>query len=203
MYIPKHFAETDTNAMQQLIRARGFGTLVTVENGIPQANHMPFFLDDEGRLQCHVARNNPVWEQIGNAPDVLVIFQGPDAYISPNWYATKKDTGKAVPTWNYQVVHAHGHATAIEDPVWLRQHLENLTHQNEHLRTDAWSVGDAPADYIEKMIGAIVGLDIVIERLEGKLKASQNQPEANRLGVKTGLDAEGTDSARAIGRYVP
>lgn len=203
MYMPKHFAETDTERMHQLIRTRGFGTLVTVENGLPQANHVPFILDGSGRLQCHLARGNPAWQQIVNAPDVLVIFQGPDAYISPNWYATKKETGKAVPTWNYQVVHAHGRAKAIDDPVWLRQHLENLTDQNERHRSDAWAVSDAPADYIEKMIGAIVGLEITIDCLEGKLKASQNQPEANRLGVKDGLDAEGTDSARAIGRYVP
>ncbi|WP_264766180.1 FMN-binding negative transcriptional regulator [Marinobacter fonticola] len=189
--------------MHALIRSRGFGTLVTAGPDGPDANHVPFYLDASGKLQCHVARSNPLWEQVRQSPQVLVIFHGPDAYISPNWYATKKETGKAVPTWNYQVVHAHGRAEPIEDPAWLREHLDNLTHHNEHMRPDAWAVSDAPADYIEKMMGAIVGLEITLDRLEGKLKASQNQPEANRAGVKAGLDAEGTESANAMGNHVP
>lgn len=203
MYIPNHFAETDPQRLHQLIRERGFGMLVTVDESGPQANHIPFYLDDTGRLQCHVARANPVWKQIQSNPGVLVVFQGPDAYISPNWYPTKQETGKVVPTWNYQVVHAHGQAAATEDPVWLRQHLENLTRHNEQHRPSPWSVGDAPDAYIDKMMGAIVGLEIAIDRLEGKTKASQNQPERNRQGVKAGLEEEGTQTARSMRAHVP
>ncbi|MEQ5835276.1 FMN-binding negative transcriptional regulator [Marinobacter sp. NFXS9] len=203
MYTPKHFAETDFERLQAFIRSRGFGTLVTVGPDGPEANHMPLHLDASGRLQCHVARNNPVWEQIVESPNVLVVFQGPDAYISPNWYPTKQDTGKAVPTWNYQVVHAYGQATPIQDRDWLWTHLNHLTDLHEQGRPEPWSVRDAPADYLEKMMGAIVGLEITIDRLEGKTKASQNQPERNREGVKEGLANNGGEAALAMAREIP
>lgn len=203
MYIPAHFAETDSDQLLQLIRERGFGLLITASESGPQADHLPFFLTDDGRLQCHVARSNPVWQQLQAAPRVLVVFEGPDAYISPNWYPTKQETGKVVPTWNYQVVHAHGRATPMQDATRLRQHLENLTNHNERGRPEPWAVSDAPDDYIDKMMGAIVGLEITIDRLEGKTKASQNQPERNRLGVKAGLSDAGTESAAAMSRKLP
>lgn len=203
MYIPNHFVESDRQRLHQLIRERGFGLLVSVDESGPQANHIPFYLDDTGCLQCHVARANPVWKQIESAPSVLVVFQGPDAYVSPNWYPTKQETGKVVPTWNYQVVHVHGQAIARQDPAWLRQHLENLTRHNEEHRPAPWAVADAPEDYISKMMGAIVGLEITIERLEGKTKASQNQPQSNRQGVKAGLRKEGTGTADAMSAQIP
>ncbi|WP_165855899.1 FMN-binding negative transcriptional regulator [Marinobacter sp. JSM 1782161] len=203
MHVPKHFAEQDEQRMRALIRERGFGTLVTSGPEGPVANHLPFHLDDAGHLQCHVAQANPVWQQLQRSPRVLVIFHGPDAYISPNWYATKQETGKAVPTWNYQVIHAHGNAVVVQDRDWLRQHLDRLTHDNESGRPQAWQVDDAPADYIERMTNALVGLEITVDRLEGATKASQNQPERNREGVREGLRREGREAAAAISREVP
>ncbi|MAA63726.1 MAG: transcriptional regulator [Alteromonadaceae bacterium] len=206
MYIPEHFREADTGTLQDLIQQRSFGTLVTVDEDGPVANHMPFVLDrsrgERGVLQCHVARRNPVWQALANNPGALILFQGPDAYISPNWYPSKQETGKAVPTWNYIAVHARGRARIMDDPEWLLHHLNHLTDQHERTQSAPWQVADAPGDYIEKMMGAIVGIEIPISTLTGKWKASQNQPDGNRQGVIRGLHDQQEANANAMANWV-
>ncbi|MBU2099290.1 MAG: FMN-binding negative transcriptional regulator [Gammaproteobacteria bacterium] len=200
MYVPEHFKEEDVVTLLQYIRDYSFGTLIVADKGGIEANHVPFYLADGmqredrntsiGKLQCHVARNNPVWKKIADGAQVLVVFQGPNAYISPSWYITKKETGRVVPTWNYLAVHAEGCARAVDDPAWLRAHVCQLTNQNESHMNEPWAVDDAPTDYTQRLVQAIVGIEIEITTLKGKLKASQNQPERNRAGVKAGLEAQ-------------
>lgn len=168
-----------------------FATLVVVtEEGI-EVNHLPVLLrkevSDKGVIVGHIARANPLWEKIKPDTDVVVIFHGPNGYISPNWYPTKQEHGKVVPTWNYAVVHARGRLQVVHDGQWLNQLLHDLTQVHEATSERPWSVNDAPADYLEKLTKAIVGIEIQITQLEGKWKLSQNQPEVNRLGVIDGL----------------
>jgi len=195
MYVPQHFSESDTSKLQQTIREYGLGLLIVADSAGIEANHVPFYLscDQEsalGKLHCHLARNNPVWQRLVNGGRVLAVFQGPDAYISPSWYPSKAENGRAVPTWNYLAVHAEGTARVIDDADWLRQHVSQLTYQHESAMLKPWAVTDAPSDYIDRMVQAIVGLEITIEKLTGKLKASQNQPERNKAGVIAGLSTE-------------
>jgi transcriptional regulator len=184
MYTPKHFEETRVDALHGLIRAYPFATLVTHASAGLTANHLPFELVD-GVLHGHVARGNELVQLDGT--EVLLIFQGPDGYISPNWYPSKHETGREVPTWNYAVVHVHGRLRVIDDAIWLRRLLETLTDHHEASQPQPWKITDAPEDHIEKSLRAIVGLEIAIERIEGKFKLSQNHPEANRRGVIGGL----------------
>lgn len=201
MYVPKHFREDDTDRLQQYIRDYGFGLLIVADADGIEANHVPFHLSTNGALgvlRCHLARNNPAWQRLEQGKRVLAVFQGPDTYVSPSWYATKAETGRVVPTWNYLAVHAEGKARVIEDASWLRQHLNELTDQHEAGMESPWSVDDAPTDYTEGLAKAIVGVEIEIETLTGKLKASQNQPERNRVGVKAGLEAQGEGSGPLV-----
>lgn len=207
MYVPSHFKEDDVGKLQQYIRDYGFGLLVVADDGGIEANHVPFYLSSEpagtlGQLQCHLARSNPVWQRLQNGARVLAVFQGPDAYISPSWYETKAETGRVVPTWNYLAVHAEGRARIIEDSAWLKDHLHRLTDQHESGMSNPWSVDDAPTDFTERLIKAIVGVEIQIETLTGKLKASQNQPEKNRAGVKVGLETGEGAHSRAVARFI-
>jgi len=140
-----------------------------------------------GVLRGHVARANPIWQRSLLQHDVLAIFQGSEHYISPSWYPSKKEHGKVVPTWNYAAVHATGKLSVIDDPVWLRALLASLTQQHEEAMPQPWSIDDAPADYIDKMLAAVVGIEIEIVQLQGKWKVSQNQPAQNRQGVVEGL----------------
>jgi len=184
MYQPAHFKQTDSEALHALMRAYPFATvMVQGEDGLA-ANHLPIELVD-GKLHGHVARGNELARMDG--AEVLVIFRGPDGYISPNWYPSKQETHREVPTWNYAVVHVHGHLRVIEDAAWLRQLLERLTDRHEAGLPAPWHVSDAPEDHIEKMLRAISGLEISIERIEGKFKLNQNHPAANRAGVVAGL----------------
>ncbi|WP_304640708.1 FMN-binding negative transcriptional regulator [Pseudomonas sp.] len=207
MYVPNHFKEEDIGKLQQYIRDYGFGLLIVADDAGIEANHVPFYLALEqdgslGHLQCHLARNNPAWQRLNDSARVLAVFQGPDAYISPSWYETKAETGRVVPTWNYLAVHAEGSARIIEDPIWLKHHLSRLTDQHESGMSVPWSVDDAPSDFTERLVQAIVGVEIKIDSLTGKLKASQNQPERNRAGVKAGLEArEGADS-RGMSKFI-
>lgn len=207
MYVPSHFKEGDIGKLQQYIRDYGFGLLVVADDDGIEANHVPFYLSSEqdsalGQLQCHLARSNPVWQRLHDGARVLAIFQGPDAYVSPSWYETKAETGRVVPTWNYLAVHAEGSARIIEDSTWLKHHLHRLTDQHEASMSNPWSVDDAPTDFTERLVKAIVGVEIKIETLTGKLKASQNQPEKNRVGVKVGLETgEGTHD-RAMAKFI-
>lgn len=194
MYVPNHFKEDDQDKLQQYIRDYGFGLLIVADDDGIKANHVPFCISSEessslGYLKCHLARSNPVWRRLQGGARVLVVFQGPNAYVSPSWYPTKSETGRVVPTWNYLAVHAEGVARKIEDPIWLKNHLKQLTDQHESGMSVPWSVEDAPTDFTDRLVKAIVGVEIKIETLTGKLKASQNQPEENRAGVKAGLEA--------------
>lgn len=207
MYVPKHFHEEDSEALQQYIRDYGFGLLIVADGEGIEANHVPFHLisgadGSPGHLQCHVARSNPVWQRLQGGARVLVVFQGPDAYVSPSWYATKAETGRVVPTWNYLAVHAEGTARVIEDAAWLKQHLHDLTARHEAGMSDPWSVDDAPSDFTERLVQAIVGVEVNIETLTGKLKASQNQPERNRAGVRAGLEGGEGAHNRAMSKLI-
>jgi transcriptional regulator len=207
MYAPPVFREDCVDVMQDLMRAHPFATLITVEDGRPNATHMPFALHTEdgsefGILRGHVARPNPVWSEFDAAIEALVVFQGPHHYVTPSWYPSKAEHGKVVPTWNYAIVHARGPPRVMEDPDWLLAHLNTLTDGLETGRDTPWKVDDAPPEYVEKMVRGIVGLEIPILWLDGKWKMSQNRNAADRAGVVTGLTAEGTDSAADVARDV-
>jgi transcriptional regulator len=205
MYLPRHFEETDVATLQGLIRAHPLGALVTLGAAGLDANHVPFEVDPDpapfGTLSAHVARANPVWKEAAGT-DVLVLFQGPEIYISPSWYPTKQETAKVVPTWNYAVVHAHGRLRAIEDRDWLRAFVTRLTDRHEAGRADPWKVTDAPADYVETMLGGIVGLEIPLARLVGKWKTSQNRPAQDQNGVIEGLSRERQPGGEAMADLV-
>jgi transcriptional regulator len=206
MYLPRHFDESRVDVLHGLIHAHPLGALVTLTAGGLDANHIPFEVDPEpapfGTLRGHVARANPVWRDLTPDVEALVIFQGPDIYVSPAWYPTKQETGKVVPTWNYAVVHAHGRPRFIDDREWLRVFVTALTNRHESGRPDPWQVTDAPADYVESMLGAIVGLEIPITRLVGKWKMSQNRPAQDRGGVVDGLRREGGQAGATIADIV-
>lgn len=191
MYIPKQFEELRIDVMHELIRACPLATLVTLSADGLNANHIPMHVLPApapfGTLQGHVARANPILRDFETNKEVLAIFHGPNSYITPTWYATKKQTGKVVPTWNYAVVHAYGTMRAIDDTVWLRQQLETLTAHNEAVFAEPWAVADAPSEYTENIIRHIVGIEMVVTRLIGKWKVSQNQPSENRASVIDGL----------------
>jgi transcriptional regulator len=206
MYLPKHFEETRIQILHELIRAHPLGALVTLTPSGLDANHIPFEVDPDpapfGTLRGHIARANPLWRDFSRDVEALAIFQGPGTYISPSWYPTKRETSKVVPTWNYAVVHAHGALRVIDDRAWLRGFVETLTNRHEAGRRDPWKVTDAPSDFIEKQLGAIIGLEISLTRLIGKWKVSQNRPPHDRDGVVQGLSQEGRHSAAAMADLV-
>ncbi|HZV66262.1 MAG TPA: FMN-binding negative transcriptional regulator [Telluria sp.] len=187
MYAPSHFDETRPDVLRALVADHPLGTLVLQGPAGLDADHLPFELsapaDDApfGVLRGHVARANPVWRLAGQ--QALVVFQGPSAYISPSLYEEKQASGKVVPTYNYAVVHAHGTLHAIDDPAWLLAFLDQLTQRHESARAAPWSVHDAPRDYIDKLLGAIVGIEIRVERMQGKWKTSQNRPHQDRVNI--------------------
>jgi transcriptional regulator len=187
MYTPSHFEETRLDTLHALIESHPLGTLVTHGAGGLTADHIPFEIGAPtaeapyGTLRAHVARANPLWRQAG--AEVMAVFQGPSAYVSPSLYAEKPVSGKVVPTYNYAVVHAHGVLRAIEDPAWILALLERLTAHHESSRAAPWAVRDAPPAYIETMLKAIVGIEIPLGRLEGKWKLSQNRPPADQAAV--------------------
>ena len=206
MYIPAHFEETQIEILHQLIRKHPLATLVTLTANGLNANHIPLELDLEptpfGTLRGHVARANPGWRDFNQDVEAIVIFQGADSYITPSWYATKKETGKVVPTWNYAVVHAYGALKIIDDTVWLRGLVERLTNQHEAAKAAPWKVSDAPENYLEPLLRAIVGIEIPITKISGKWKVSQNQPHTNRTGVIEGLREIADDNASAMAAMI-
>lgn len=206
MYIPKHFDQPGVDVLHELMRARPLATLVTLLPSGLNADHIPLHLSIAdsplGTLRGHVARGNPLWREHAGDVEVLTVFQGADAYVTPSWYPTKLETGKAVPTWNYAVAHAYGWLRVIDDAVWLREHLATLTAEHEATFAEPWRLTDAPGDYIEKLIGAVVGIEVVISRLSGKWKLSQNQPAQNRDGVIDGLREGGRADALAIAALI-
>jgi transcriptional regulator len=191
MYMPAHFAETDVEVLHHFLRQHPFATLITNGADGPEATHVPTVFHPEvgsqGVLRCHLARANGHWKTVQPAVPVLAIFQGMDHYITPSWYPTKQEHGKVVPTWNYVAVHVRGRARLFEDQRELIAHLRTLTDQQERSFEQPWSAADAPASYVEALTKAIVGIEITINKIEGKCKASQNQPESNQTGVVAGL----------------
>jgi transcriptional regulator len=203
MYQPAHFIQNDTQAIAALLRAQPLATLVhhDAQGGLV-ADAIPLLWQPDasgagGTLTGHVARANPLWQQADGA-EVLAVFQGPQAYVSPGWYPSKALHGKVVPTWNYATVQAHGHLRAVQDTQWLRALLERLTAQHEASQARPWSVADAPGDYIEAMLRAVVGIEITVTRLDAKWKVSQNRSEIDRQGVMAALTAQGLDEAAAM-----
>ncbi len=198
MYIPKQFAEPSVEVMHDLIRSRPLATLVTLGPAGVEANHIPLLLAGRagpfGTLRGHVARANPLWQNQPQDADALAIFHGPDSYITPSWYASKAEDGRVVPTWNFVSVHAKGRLRVVDDAKWLRAQLDMLTSHNERPFVHPWAVSDAPHDFTEKLIEAIVGIEIVITDLKGKWKVSQNRPPRDRLTVSEGLDLHGQEA---------
>lgn len=199
MYLPPAFHEDRLDVQHQLIRNHPLGLLVTVGGDGPIASPLPFVLDSTagqfGTLRGHLARGNAQWKDSNLGVAALVIFQGPDVYVTPSWYETKRETGKVVPTWNYATVQVRGKLQLIEDAGWLAKQIAALTDQMEGKRAERWAVTDAPPDYIQSQIKGIVGLEIGITAIEGKWKVSQNRPVADRRGVVQGLGEAGENQA--------
>jgi transcriptional regulator len=220
MHIPNKFKQDDQEQLDEFIQQYPFATLITFrgvndadvngsdvndkvasDSGL-EANHIPFMLtqsqlsESKGKavLQGHIAKVNPLWKNVRDQSEVLVVFSGPNHYISPNHYPTKQETGKAVPTWNYSVVHVTGRMSYIHDKAWNLDMINRLTDQHEAGEPSPWSVADAPENYIQKMLAAIVGIEIEILSMTGQWKLSQNQPEKNQLGLISGL-SQSTDVA--------
>jgi transcriptional regulator len=206
MYEPPLHREDDLTKQHALIRARPFGLLVSHGPQGLVANAIPFLIDSAasslGTLRAHMARANPQWRDLRANPDVLAVFQGPDHYVSPSWYATKRETHKVVPTWNYVMVQARGAAKVFEDGEWLSRQIEALTRAQEAARPESWAVSDAPADFIAAQRRAIVGIEIEIADIRGKWKTSQNRSAADRAGVVGGLEALGDEEAVAMAAIV-
>ena len=190
MYIPRANQEDRISVFHKLMQDQPFASLITMGSSGLFASHIPMLLEQNGamgQLRGHISRANTQWRDYTPSVEALAIFSGPQHYITPNWYPEKQETGKVVPTWNYVVVHAYGHLKIIEDREWLMPHLANLTKIHEAESPVPWEVGDAPADYIAALTKGIVGLEMTIERLEGKWKISQNRSERDRNGVAKGL----------------
>lgn len=197
MYQPPAFREDRIEVQHDLIRRYPLGLLVTAGPSGLMANAVPFLVDGDGTamgvLRAHLAKANGQWRDLESLEECLVVFQGPQDYVTPSWYATKRETGKVVPTWNYAAVHAWGRPRVIADAAWLRRQVGDLTDAQERSRSEPWAVDDAPPPFVDAQIKGIVGIEIAITRIEGKWKVSQNRPEADRSGVHEGLRAQGGD----------
>jgi len=195
MYIPAHFNESRPAELHRLMAEHPLGALVTQGRSGLDANHLPFELDPkagpQGTLRAHVARANPLCQDVKNGAEVLVIFRAEDAYISPSWYPSKQAFHKQVPTWNYRVVHAHGRITVIDDEKYLRGVLARLTRVHEATQPVPWKMGDAPKDYLDERLKALVGIEVEITRLEGKFKLSQNREPQDRSSAGEALKRQG------------
>ncbi len=203
MYLPAHFEEKRPEVLHELVCTHPLGLLVTLADAGLQANSVPFFLDADpaggpGSLRSHLARANPLWREARTDVEALVVFQGPQAYVSPSWYPSKAEHGKVVPTWNYVMVQARGVLRAIDDAAWVHALVSRLTTHHEAGQAKPWAVTDAPADYIDTMTRAIVGIEILLTALTGKWKVSQNRSAADRAGVAAGLAAAGDDDSAAL-----
>jgi transcriptional regulator len=206
MYVPAHFKEDRVAVLHDAIRQYGFGTLVTSGEQELEASHLPLLLDAEpaplGTVLGHLARANPQWQRVKPGSQALAIFLGPNTYITPSWYPTKQQNGKVVPTWNYLAIHAYGTLSFFDDRDELRAHVSRMTDTHEAPRDAPWAVTDAPADFVDQMLGAIIGFKLVITRLEGKWKMSQNRPRQDVTGVIEGLTREDGESQEAIAEIV-
>jgi transcriptional regulator len=205
-YLPSHFEETDSATLHALVRAHPLATWVVHHQGELLVNHIPFLLDaqlgEHGTLVGHVARANPVWQALAEGASSVAVFTGAQAYVSPNWYPSKHAHGKAVPTWNYATVHAHGVPRAFNDPTRVLDVVTRLTQTHEAAQALPWQVADAPADFVASLLKAIVGIEIPVQRWIGKWKVSQNRPAADQQGVAAGLKGLGHESAAQMAALV-
>ncbi|MGN6482422.1 FMN-binding negative transcriptional regulator [Luteibacter sp.] len=204
MYVPALFAETDAATLFALLREHPLGALVTYTAGGLDANHLPFLVDEgrgaKGTLVAHVARANPLWQDVAAGDEVLVVFRGANGYVSPNWYPSKHETHRHVPTWNYEAVHVHGRIRIIDDETYVRGVVARLTREHESRLPEPWRMGDAPADYLAEELAHIVGIEVEITRLEGKRKLSQNRTPADFEGAVQGVDGSGNAALAAAMR---
>lgn len=198
MYLPRFNAMDDEQEIRAFVAAVGAAEVVTTgADGYPLATLLPVVWEGD-RVIAHFARANPHWQQIAVDAPVLLVVRGAQAYISPSWYAAKAEHGRVVPTWNYSAVHLTGRATVHDDPAWVRRAVTELTRVHESGRAEPWAITDAPAPYVEGQLRGIIGLEIFVERAEGKAKLSQNRSEADRRGVVTGLSAESSPEAAVV-----
>jgi transcriptional regulator len=206
MYVPPAFKDDDLDSIRSIIRDARLASLVTATAEGPIATPLPFFLEESegeyGTLYGHLARANPQWK-LPPVGEALAIFNGPEAYVTPSWYATKQETGKVVPTWNYIAVHAYGTVEFFQEPERLLDVVTRLTRKYEEMRAKPWAVSDAPADFIASQLRGIVGIRIPVSRFEGKRKMSQNRPEADRIGVVAGLAASEKPQDREVAPLIP
>lgn len=206
MYVPAQFNEDRIAVMHDAIRKYGFGTLVTAGEQELEASHLPMLLDPGpapfGTVLGHLARANPQWQRVKPGSEALAIFLGPNTYITPSWYPTKRQTGKVVPTWNYLAIHAYGTLSFFDDKDELRAHVSRMTDTHEAPRDAPWAVSDAPEDFVAGMLRAIVGFRLRITRLEGKWKMSQNRPAQDVAGVLEGLAREDGEGHRPVAEIV-
>lgn len=206
MYCPAHFEEIRSEVLWALMAQHPLATLVHQGSQGMVADHLPLLRDahPDGVSEAligHVARNNPLW-QAADGQACLLVFQGPSAYVSPNWYASKAEHGKVVPTWNYAVVHVQATLTALHEPSQIRPILNTLTDHFEQSQDRPWAVEDAPEDFTERLLGQIVGLRLTVQGMQGKWKISQNQPEANRCGVRNALSMHPGQAERAVADWM-
>jgi len=203
LYNPPHFREQDLPALHAQILASGLATLITVGEHGPIVSHLPMLLEPEaapfGTLTGHLARGNPQWQQSDFSKPAIAMFMGPDAYVSPSWYPSKAEHGKAVPTWNYSLIYVRGMLETFEGADQLRAHVTALTERFEHNAPTPWKVSDAPEDYLQRQFKGIVGLRLKIDAIEGKAKLSQNRTKADQDGVIAALSASERPDDRAIG----
>ncbi len=205
-YLPSHFEEADTAIIHALVHDHPLATWVVQHQGELLVNHIPMLLDTErgphGTLVGHVARANPVWQALSEGASSVAVFTGAQAYVSPNWYPSKHANGKAVPTWNYAAVHAHGVPQAFEDPERVLDIVTRLTQRHEASQALPWQVSDAPADFIHSLLKVIVGVELPVQRWIGKWKVSQNRPVADQHGVAAGLSGQGTEVTQQMAALV-
>ena len=198
MYQPPHFREDRRDVQHALIKTHSLGLLITAGPGGLQANFIPFLIDakatDNGTLRAHLARANPQLRELAAVEECLVVFQGPQAYVSPSHYPTKRETGKVVPTWNYITVQAWGRPRVMDDAAWIASQIDDLTRHKEADRAAPWAVADAPGAFLASQIKGIVGLEIPVSRIERKWKVSQNRVAADAAGVAEGLRGEGEEA---------
>lgn len=206
MYAPPQFQQHDLSELTGLIQAHPLSTLVTQSPVGIEANHIPLLWRDDGSpcgvLRGHIAKANALWQQHDPSTEVLAVFHGPNAYISPSWYASKREHSRIVPTWNYSAVHAYGRLRVMEDAEWLSSHLEDMTQQLEVNIPEPWALSDAPPEFVESLLAHIVGIEILVSHFSGKWKISQNQPKGNQLSVITGLRNCGQSQAEALAEFM-
>lgn len=197
MHIPSIHKVTDTDILYQFIKDYPLATLVSVENSVLNANHIPLYLQtstEKATLQGHINKANTMWQECVEDQKVLLIFHGPNAYISPNYYESKQHTSKQVPTWNYSVVHVQGRIYFKHDRQWTLQSIENLTDYHESSQAHPYSIADAPKEYIDTLLKAVVGMEVMIDTLVGNFKLSQNKTHDDWAGVISALRASGKES---------